>query len=153
MVKSSTVVVVGRSMDTKHDVEALMRKFEHDLKPGFVIPYKEISLLIGEAKHSKRWISVIRKFKEALFSNRNMLIKADINQGYLVLSNSQRITESGSLIHHGMRRVVKAGVIANRTSTKGLTVEEINTREHHSSIVASITAHLALREKTAKKLA
>lgn len=146
--KAMKMEIVGRNMDTINDVEGILREHGALLQVGYVIPYKSISRIIGEPKHSQRWISVITQLKKRVFQNRNFYLKAEINEGYRVLSSSQRIKESGDLLKHGMKRIRKGGVVAAKTDAEGLTSEELATREHICNTNAAIYGHIAMLKKS-----
>ena len=140
--------ITKKNVDTRDDVAKLFEQYEAVAYPGNVIPYDEIEKIINEPRHSDRWKSIIKRLKNRFFKEKNCYLKAKINEGYEILNNVHRIDESGNLMKHGVKRIIKSGVVAQTTKTTGLNEEQKKNREHAVNFASIVSGHVKMIKRT-----
>lgn len=110
------------------------------LSPGDMISHELIEDVVGEARNSNRYRSVVQAWKQRLYElEENHVLESVPGRGYLVLDPSRRITRVKRKMKLSFRRIIREGDIAMRTDTETLTDDERRSREHALRISAGVT--------------
>lgn len=116
-------------VSTEPEVNELLDKLGIP-KPGDEIPYSKVEAVIGVSRGQNRWQSVTNRWRKKLERDHNLILKAIANQGYRVLTNSERVMHSSKQFDGGVKRVTKAIVVAQKTDRIDLSEEEKRTLDH-----------------------
>lgn len=145
MAKEQTITFFG-GVPTEPDVNEIMR-LTRDYEEGGLISYRMIEQACGESKHSNRFRTVVIALKKKVMRERNWLLVAEPNEGYVIADPQKRVSYSVSQVHGAKRRIIKSAAIAATTDADKLTEEQRRLRDH----IRDIPARLRLAELTAPK--
>lgn len=129
--------IFGNGIPTEPDVKKLRDTFGVPAV-GQEIPYSAIEAAIGVNRKTHRWATVTNAWRKALDREHNVLMDAIPNVGFRVMDPSERVVFSASTYKGGLRRIARAGNVAERTDVKGLKPEELRVRDHISRAAASL---------------
>ena len=87
---------------TAPDVDALIEEFGVP-EIGVLVSYSKVSEVIGVSKDKSRFKSVTGAWRKHLYAEYNVFMKAIMNDGFMAMSPSERITFGSK----GMKRKVK----------------------------------------------
>lgn len=87
----------------RSDVDRLIEGLEYE--PGTLIAHNEIAALIGVAKGTNRYRTVVGAWKRRMLSERNVDIQVERGVGYRVLLEPERVAHGVK----GYRAALKAG--------------------------------------------
>ncbi len=138
---------IGNGVSTQPEVERLTLHFA-DRKEGDLIPYDTIAQMIGAKVGTHRFRTVVQAWRRQLWREQQVVLIAQINDGYLIANPSQRSHHSHSKYKNGLRRIKRAGEVASATDVFRLTPEERKLCEH----VIRGAAAIRLAEATAAKV-
>jgi hypothetical protein len=145
MAKPETVNFFG-GLPTEPDVNRIVAETA-GMQENQLIPYDLLERAIGEKRNSDRFRSVISALKKRLLRDRNWLLIAERNQGYVIADPSKRVGWSSSEVYASRRKILRASAIASTTDAAKLTEEQRRIRDH----IRDIPAKLRLAELTAPK--
>jgi hypothetical protein len=135
----------GRS--TTPDIETIIKNYPvESMEIGKEIAKNDIAECISTPNNTHRYHTVTSAWRKKLLRDHNIYIGV-IDKKFVVQSNSQRIERSSAKIKSGLRSVVRGGNLANKTSTLGLTYEEIKTRDHCVNISATMKGLYDVRKR------
>lgn len=118
---------------------------------GEVIDHSLISEILGYSKNinKHRYDHIIKKWKDKLERENNILLRTLVNRGFQVCDASNRIDCASDKYKQGVRRIMRAGEIASRTNRN-----ELNEEQKKVSDFLMITANrylMAMSEDDNKK--
>lgn len=131
---------------TDADVEKLRQRYGAPAI-GTRISYNDLQIVTGCAKMSNRFKTVVEAWRRKLEREHNLLLKAIPGIGYEVLDNHGRVNLAGTMHHHGLRKIMRAGMIAATTERAELSEPERRVCDH----IAANGAAARLAIKTAPK--
>lgn len=128
---------IGFGMPTDVDVQRLQENIGV-LVPGDEISYSQIDKVLGMHRSNHRWKSVVNAWRKKLDREQNIILKAISNKGFVALDGSGRADYCGRVYKGGLRRIVRASVVATRTDRVGLKAEDVRVLDHISSTGAAL---------------
>lgn len=114
---------------------------------GSVVTYETLEKILRIDRGAPRFKTVVSAWRKRLFRDLNILIGAVSGTGLQVLDGHGRATASGGIFKHGLRRIARAGVIAERTETEGLNAEDRRTIDHVRGSAAALRLLAATKAK------
>ncbi len=137
---------------TAPDVDALIQEFEVP-KVGTLISYSNVSKVIGVLKDKSRFKTVTGVWRKHLYAEYNIYMKAIMNEGFMAMSPSERITFGSKGMKRNVKGMNKIIDILVSTSKNDLSKDELLAQDHWTlqgkkSVMALITApkHLEVPE-------
>lgn len=133
---------------TGPDVDNIIAKYPIQVMvPGFVIPYDDITKVIGQIKGSSRYASIVGAWRKRLYEQYNVFIGVSRGAGFQVLDGSGRVETASTRVKHSVKRVVKAGRLARTTDVINLTPAEQRMKTHLENLAGSIETLAATARK------
>jgi hypothetical protein len=139
-------LVFGGGIPTEPDVKRLRDEVGTPVV-GVLVEYKIIEEALGNKKGSHRFASVVGAWRKELYREHNLLMVAIPNKGLQAATTSRRTHVAGSKAKNCLRGICRAGDIAAKTESEGLSLDEIRARDH----VVKLSAALRLTAATAAK--
>lgn len=151
--KNYMKVIFNGGVSTEPEVNELIEKLGVP-SPGAQISYAQIEAIIGAKKGSGRWSSVITSWRKRLDRQYNLLLLAVPNEGFQVMTGSERINEAGKKFKTGMKRIERAVLVVQKTDRAGLSDDEKKAADFIQNTGASLRAaeRLAARKITYPEL-
>jgi hypothetical protein len=128
---------IGLGIPTDIDVHRLQETIGVP-QPGDTISYHQIDKVLGLDRSQHRWKTVVNAWRRKLDREHNIILKARSNQGYVALDGAGRADYCGRVYKGGLRRIVRASVVATRTDRLGLNYEDVRVLDHISSTGAAL---------------
>lgn len=119
--------IVKRSTDPV--VRILLDKFGA-LERGATIAHAELESLIGSARNTNRYRTVVGSFKRAMLREKGILCKARVGEGYELLVGDLQIKAAGGLVRQAARRLYRGLDVATRTPEHLLGADQRRAREY-----------------------
>lgn len=133
-------------MPTTVDVDRLIEAFGVP-DAGALIPYEDVESALTLSRQQARFRTVTNAWRRRLEREHNLVIEAETNKGFLVLTNRDRVGHSARYFRSGLRRVGVAGRRAASTSRTGLSADEVKALDHVSNVAASFRMQAALEAR------
>jgi len=129
---------------TAPDVDALIDKFGVP-KIGVLISYSDVTTVINVPKNKSRFKTVTGAWRKHLYVEYNILIAAIMNEGFMAMSPSERITFGSKGMKRKVRGMNKIIDILGATPKGDLSKDELVAQDHWTlqgkkSVMALITA-------------
>jgi len=142
----SNAFIKGRP--TGPDVEAIIAAVPvESLTEGATVDYVVIAEIIGAAPASSRFSTVTDAWRRKMSREHNIVFGTVAGNAFIVLNNSGRINLASDRVKSGVRRVCRAGDLAERTHVKGLTPDEIRAKDHIVRVRALIHSTYLVQAK------
>ena len=121
---------------TLPDVEKIVKEFPL-LSDGDRVPFDRIAEIIKEDLETSRFFSVLYAYRKTMYRDKNIIFR--VEGGIMTVENpSQRIGKSSRLVASGIKKMVRSGDLALKTTISGLTEAERRTRDHVIKISGTI---------------
>lgn len=135
---------------TDVDVNRLISAYPVEgLVSGTVIPYGDVSKVIGESYGSNRWRTVTTRWRRKVEVDHNLYIEPDTNEArqFVVLDERGKVGLSRKKLRSSVRMARRSFTISARVDVGQLTDEEKSAHEFNCSRSAAVLATGQLRRK------
>lgn len=141
-----SATVFNRGIPTAPDVKAIEDAIGVP-KEGELIPWERFEKVLGIERNAARFRTVVGAWRKRLFRDLNILVSAVAGKGLEVLDAHGRVTTSGGWYKSGLRKVSRAGTVADRTDAAGLSVEDRRALDHIRGSSAALRLLASTRAK------
>lgn len=131
---------------TKPDVDRLLNEIGVP-KEGDEVTYERISGIIHEEKESPRWKTVTSAWRNVLYREHNLVTESVPGKAIRVATPRERVHYSASKYKTGLRRVYRAGDVAQKTCIQELKAEEQRACTHIVNATAALRLAAAQQAK------
>lgn len=131
---------------TKPDIDRLLNEIGIP-QEGEEITYERISGVIREERESPRWKTVTSAWRNVLYREHNLVTESVPGKAIRVATPSERVHHSASKYKAGLRRVYRAGDVAQKTSIQDLKAEEQRACTHIVNATAALRLAAAQQAK------
>ncbi len=129
---------------TAPDVDTLIETFGVP-EIGILVSYSNVSKVIGVPKDKSRFMSVTSAWRKHLYAEYNIFMKAIMNEGFMAMSPSERITFGSKRMKSkakGMNQLIE---LFGKTPKNDLSKDELLAQNHwilqgKKAVMALITA-------------
>lgn len=148
--KNTTGIYLG-GIPTEPDLKKLMDKFGN-APEGATIAHDDIASAINTEYGSQRYRTIVNKFTDRMFRERNIVLMSHKGHGYLVANNRDRVIVGGKKFKTGRRFLIKAGDIVGMTDVTGLDKVELSQVDFYQRQCAMLRQNELTKAKEIRQL-
>lgn len=114
-------------LPTEYDVNALREHYsETQMKPGTIMPYKEVERIIDCEKGSCRFQTVTNRWRRLVEKESGFIIGTERGVGFKVLKENQKVDLGFSKLRSAVRSSRRAYVVAGSVNVAKLSTDDRN---------------------------
>ena len=136
---------------TKVDVDELAEKIGAPAV-GSTVAYSTVEAIIHVGHRENRFRTITAAWRKLMEKEHNLLSEAVPNEGFLFLTNSDRVAFVAKGFHSALRKSRVVGRRSAETSRVGLSVEQVRTLDHVANTSAVFTVQAALAARKLREL-